>query len=67
MNVMDGSLNFWNTSKRRQKYLQSVLFKTTLLPPWFLAQLSKALEDVLNSLIELVALGNLEISCPNAE
>ena len=42
INVMDISLNFRNTSKWRSKYLESVLFETTALPPWIWAQSSKA-------------------------
>lgn len=49
MNVMDLSLNYWNISKCRPKYLESVPFKVTALPPWFWALLNKALEEVLNS------------------
>ena len=62
---MDVSLNFWDTSEQRPKYLENVLSKTTVLPPWFWALSSKALEEVLNSLHEFVVLSVVKVFVPN--
>ena len=64
---MDVSLNFLNTWKWQPKYLEVVLFKTTVLRCWFWALISKALEKVLDLLHVLAVPAILKNSALNGE